>query len=70
MVVPGEFSELALIAWNRDPARPIPAAEAFALYEANWRHVDPARMTPAEADLVETLAREFGQGERLSRAKR
>ena len=39
-IVPAEFPELALLVWNRDPTRAIPAEEAFALYERNWRHVD------------------------------
>lgn len=69
-IIPGEFPELALIAWNRDPMRPIPAAEAFALYEANWRHVDPARLTPPEAALVEALAHAFGPSEILASGRR
>ena len=61
-IVPAEFPELAMLVWNRDPARPISAADAFALYERNWRHVDKEHMTPAEADLVRELADAFGHG--------
>jgi hypothetical protein len=65
-IVPAEFPELALLVWNRDPTRPIPAEEAFALYERNWRHVDREHMTPAEADLVRELANAFGYGRILT----
>ncbi|MDO4682466.1 MAG: hypothetical protein Q4B17_06715 [Lautropia sp.] len=36
-----DYPQLCLLAWNRDPDGWIDEAEAFALYEANWRHVDP-----------------------------
>ena len=48
MIVPAEFPELQALAWNRDAARPIPAEEAFALYERNWRFVDQKRLTARE----------------------
>lgn len=65
-VVPQEFPELAQLVWNRDPARPIPAAEAFALYERNWRHVDAGHLTRKEADLIHALTDEYGNGVFLS----
>ncbi len=64
-VVPARFPELALLAWNRDPERPIPGAEALSLYERNWRHVDTARLTEAEATLIRRLAERFGGGHLL-----
>ena len=30
-IVPAEFPKLAMLAWNRNPARPIPPEEALAL---------------------------------------
>ena len=61
-VVPAHYPGLACLAWNRDPARPIPGREAFALYEANWRHVDVAALTLAERQLIADLADRFGHG--------
>jgi hypothetical protein len=61
-VVPAEFPELQVLAWNRDAARPIPAEEAFALYERNWRFVDQKRLTTREKLLIQTLADKFGHG--------
>ena len=65
MIVPAEFPELKALAWNRDPARGIPAQEAFALYERNWRFVDRNRLSEDEARLIEDLARIFGHGRLL-----
>lgn len=49
------------LAWNRSD-RWIPAEEALALYERNWRLVDPARLTPDEHELIERLKHRFGGG--------
>jgi hypothetical protein len=62
MIDPAEFPELQALAWNRDPARPIPAEEAFALYERNWRFVDQKRLTAREKLLIQDLADKFGHG--------
>ena len=35
----GDFPQLRLIAWNRHPHDEITGAEAFDLYERNWRFV-------------------------------
>jgi hypothetical protein len=56
-----EHPELALLCWNRSD-RFIPAREAFALYERNWRFVDARRLKPRERALIERLARRFGNG--------
>lgn len=65
MIVPAEFPELKALVWNRDPAREIPAREAFALYERNWRFVDRERLSKDEVDLIEELAHTFGHGRLL-----
>jgi len=62
MIVPKDFPELGMLAWNRDPARPISRNEAFELYERNWRHVDIEHLTAVEAALIRRLAEEFGRG--------
>ena len=61
-VVPADYPDLARLAWNRDPSRPIPRAEALGLYEANWRHIDAAALSPRERALIEPLAERFGGG--------
>lgn len=65
MIVPADFPELKALAWNRDPAREIPAREAFALYERNWRFVDRDRLSEDETHLIEELAHAFGHGRLL-----
>ena len=49
------------LAWSRKD-RWIPAADALALYERNWRHVEPARLTSEEAALIDRLKSRFGGG--------
>jgi hypothetical protein len=49
------------LAWNRAD-RWIPAADAFALYERNWRFVEPKRLDKAEKELIERLRNRFGGG--------
>ncbi len=56
-----EWPVLKELAWNRAD-RWIPADEALALYERNWRHVDPRRLGPAENALLERLKSRFGRG--------
>lgn len=66
MIIPAEFPELKRLAWNRDAARPIPAEEALALYERNWRFVDTASLTAREAELIRDLTNQFGHGVMLT----
>ncbi|MBB4196129.1 hypothetical protein GGE45_006288 [Rhizobium aethiopicum] len=42
--------------------RAMPASEAFALYERNWRFVDSGRLTEREAQLIHKLAAAHGKG--------
>lgn len=49
------------LAWNRRD-RWIPAQEALALYERNWRFVDEHRLDPTEARLIERLRARHGGG--------
>ena len=65
-IVPARYPELARLAWNRDPARPIPGAEAFSLYERNWRHVDRATLGAEESALIRALTERFGGGHFLA----
>jgi hypothetical protein len=56
-----QWPALRDLAWNRaDPW--IPAEDALALYERNWRFVEPAQLTREEADLIDHLKHRFGGG--------
>lgn len=66
VVVPNAYEGLRELAWNRDPARAISAAEAFALYERNWRHLEGRSLSDAERRLVAELRERFGNGVFLS----
>ena len=56
-----QWPGLRELAWNRVD-RWIPADEALALYERNWRFVDPKQLTQAESELIDHLKRRFGGG--------
>lgn len=49
------------LAWNRAD-RYIAAPEALALYERNWRFVDPALLEARERALIERLKDRYGAG--------
>ena len=55
------FENLAALCWNRHE-RYLDAAEAFRLYERNWRLVDDRRMQPAERALIKRLTTRYGNG--------
>jgi hypothetical protein len=57
----GEWPALRELAWNRVD-RWIPAGEAFALYERNWRHVDRDALQERERTFIARLAERFGGG--------
>jgi hypothetical protein len=52
---------LRTLAWNRAD-RWIPAEDALALYERNWRFVELERLATEEANLVDRLKNRFGAG--------
>lgn len=57
-----DYPQLSLLAWNRREDSLIDEADAFALYERNWRHVDCASLLPQEAALIERLKQQYGNG--------
>lgn len=61
-IIPADYPELQLICWQRDSGKPVTEAQAFGLYERNWRYVDQARLSKAEADLIEYLKQKYGNG--------
>ncbi len=66
MIVPADYPELSRLTWNRDPKRPISEADAFDLYETNWRHVDQIALTQAERQLIAELTATIGRGHFLA----
>jgi hypothetical protein len=49
------------LAWSRKN-RWILAEEALALYERNWRFVEPERLSKTEAALIDRLKNRYGGG--------
>lgn len=56
-----DYPALRDIAWNRAEEF-VPAREAFALYERNWRFVDPGKLDELELALIRRLSNEYGAG--------
>ena len=56
-----DYPSLKLLCWNR-PTPYVTRRDAFALYERNWRFVDLTATPDSERTLIESLAREFGNG--------
>ena len=55
------WPKLRELAWNR-ANRWIPADHALAIYERNWRFVEPTGLTPSEAQLIDRLKNRYGGG--------
>jgi hypothetical protein len=62
MVRLADFPQLRLLAWNRSSADVLDDREALALYEANWRFVDQARLSKEERALIDRLVTNVGRG--------
>lgn len=58
----GDFPQLRLIAWNRNPYDAITGREAFDLYERSGRFIDEVAMLPHERAWVDQLVHECGHG--------
>ena len=56
-----DHENLRLLAWNRT-GRFVTRAEAFQLYERNWRHVDLNGISAEERELITQLKQEYGNG--------
>lgn len=60
-----DYPQLQLLAWHLPGAKgdlAVPGAQALALYERNWRHLEPATLIQRERDLIEALAKAHGNG--------
>jgi hypothetical protein len=56
-----DYPMLKELAWGLHDEY-LPAREAFALYERNWRYVDRARLADPEKTLIRHLTDGFGGG--------
>jgi hypothetical protein len=61
-VVPENHPQLRQLVCNRDPKAPIPGADALAIYEAEWRHVEANHLDEQEKLLIQTLVDRYGNG--------
>lgn len=57
-----DYPQLRKICWNRRADALLDGAEALALYEQNWRHVEPEALDGAERRLIQQLADLYGGG--------
>ncbi len=62
MIRLSDFPQLRMLAWNRPAEAEVDEAEALALYEANWRFVEPETLNEAEVALLRRLVQEQGAG--------
>lgn len=65
VIVLADYPQLGRLAWSIRGARTLTPAEALALYERNWRHVDLAALPPHERALIDALAATLGGGRLL-----
>ena len=59
------FPQLKSLAWQLHDVDELSPADALSLYERNWRHIDQARMEPAERALLQALVDRVGGGRLL-----
>ncbi|MBE7367663.1 helix-turn-helix domain-containing protein [Ramlibacter pallidus] len=64
-IVLEEYPQLRALAWQLEGVQALTPAEALALYERNWKHVDRAALSAKEAALVEALSQALGAGRLL-----
>lgn len=55
------YPQLAQLVWHRK-GETVNEPEAFAIYERNGRHIDWARLEPAERDFIARLSKQYGNG--------
>jgi hypothetical protein len=56
------YPDLRFVCWSQPADAVIEGAEALAIYERNWRHVDQDALTDAERALIDTLVKVYGNG--------
>ena len=60
-----EYPQLRKLAWQLKGAAELTPREALDLYERAWRHLDPGKLEPKEAELIRTLSSALGGGRLL-----
>ena len=61
LVEAARYPQLKLLCWNRRSPW-LSAADAWSLYERNWRFIESERLEPAERQLIDRLNARFGAG--------
>jgi hypothetical protein len=56
------YPQLRQLCWNRPDGAIVEGETALALYERNWRFVDPDAFTPQEQKLLDHLVAVYGNG--------
>jgi len=56
------YPQLRRLAWNQPADAVIAERDALALYEREWRFVNPAQLETQERELIDRLVKEYGQG--------
>lgn len=57
-----DYPQLHLLAWSLNPDATLDEADAFALYEREWRWVEVSALLPHEQALIERLTQTYGHG--------
>lgn len=57
-----DYPELRKLCWNRPPEAILEGADALAIYERNWRHLDSDALRNDERRLIQSLADLYGNG--------
>lgn len=57
-----DYPQLRRLAWNRPGDEFMDESDALALYERNWRLVEPQQMPPEEKALLDRLVKRHGGG--------
>jgi transcriptional regulator with XRE-family HTH domain len=60
-----DYPALRALAWQVHEGTEVTPAQALALYERNWRHLDRDHMAPHERDLLRALVDHVGGGRAL-----
>lgn len=55
------YPQLHALCWNRRENTVLSEDEVFALYERNWRFIDPGTLTDDEASLLRRLEASHGR---------
>lgn len=53
------YPQLKLLAWHVQGTRVISPQQAWDIYVRNWRHIDEAKISPEEAELIAQLRLQF-----------